>query len=187
MDYILVIIILYIAIILYFHCTYPEIYWDWKKISFNSIKFPLSFIWGAATAAHQVEGNCINNWSEFEKLKNERGIPNIKGAQTSGLACDHWNLYPNDIKLIKKLGVSHYRFSIEWSKIQPEQDIYNQDVVDHYSNMIDALIENNISPVVTLYHFTHPIWFEKLGAFEKIENINIFVKYCQYIFNEYSD
>ena len=179
-------IILYVIPITYFHFKYPELRWNWNDISIEKISFPSPFIWGTATASHQVEGHCINNWSEFELGSKDDGQPNIKDDQHSGIACDHWNRYPEDIKLIKELGVSHYRFSVEWSKIQPTRDTFDQDVFNHYSEMIDALIHNNITPVLTLYHFTHPLWFEKLGAFEKEENINLFISFCQRVFNEYS-
>ena len=186
LDILFVAIILYVTAITYFHFKYPELRWNWDDISTDKMSFPLSFIWGTATAAHQVEGNCVNNWSEFEKGSKDNGQPNIKDEQQSGIACDHWKRYPEDIKLIKELGVSHYRFSVEWSKIQPAQDTFNDDVLDHYSKMIDALIENNIIPVLTLHHFTHPLWFDNLGAFEKEDNISIFVSFCQRVFNEYS-
>ena len=179
-------IILYILSISYFHLKYPEVCWKWDEISTNKMLFPLSFIWGTATSAHQVEGNCINNWSEFEKGKKDDGQPNIKNDQRSGIACDHWNRFPEDITLLGELGVTHYRFSIEWSKIQPKHDTFNQDVLDHYSEMINAMVEKNIIPVLTLHHFTHPLWFEQLGAFEKEENISIFVSFCKKVFNEYS-
>ena len=172
--------------IMYFHFKYPEIRWNWDDIATDTMQFPPTFIWGTATAAHQVEGNCTNNWSAFEKGTKEDGQPNIKDNQQSGLACDHWNRYPEDITLIKELGVSHYRFSVEWSKIQPEQNTFDEVVLSHYSKMIDKLIENNITPVLTLHHFTHPLWFDKLGAFEKEENIPIFVSFCKRVFKEYS-
>ena len=168
-------IICYLFVITYYHFNYPEVRWDWDEINLDNFFFPEHFFWGTATASHQVEGNCNNNWSEFEKGFTENGIPNIINNQQSGIACDHWNRYSKDIKLIKNLGVSHYRFSIEWSKIQPDRDNFDLNALDHYSKMIDMLIENNIIPVITLYHFTHPIWFDDLGAFEKEENIKIFI------------
>ena len=179
-------IVLYLSVIVYCHLQYPEPLWNWENISTDKILFPSTFIWGTATAAHQVEGNCVNNWSEFEKGSKDDGQPNIKDNQQSGIASDHWNRYPEDIKLIKELGVSHYRFSVEWSKIQPAQDTFNQDALDHYSRMIDMLLENDITPVLTLHHFTHPLWFDKLGAFEKEENISIFISFCEKVFHEYS-
>ena len=182
----LAIIILYIIVCIYLHYKYPESYWDWNNISTDKISFPSKFIWGTATAAHQVEGNCENNWSEFENGLKDDGEPNIKDSQVSGNACEHWDRYPEDIELIKKLGVSHYRFSVEWSKIQPSKDTFDQEVLNHYSRMIDALIKNNIIPVLTLHHFTHPIWFDNLGAFEKEENIALFISFCKRVFKEYS-
>ena len=181
-----IVIGLYLFMIMYFNYKYPEIRWDWDTIQTDKVEFPEKFIWGTATAAHQVEGNCINNWSEFEKGSKPTGEPNIKDNQQSGLACDHWNRYLEDISLIKKLGVSYYRFSVEWSKIQPEQDVFDEDVLSHYLKMIDALLENDITPVLTLHHFTHPIWFDRLGAFEREENIQIFVSFCERVFKEYS-
>ena len=179
-------IILYVIAIFYLHYKYPELRWDWDHIATEEVSFPPEFIWGTATAAHQVEGNCINNWSEFEQGKNKEGQPNIKDDQRSGIACDHWNRHGEDIKLIKNLGVSHYRFSVEWSKIQPAEGIFDEAVLDHYSKMIDALLDNNIVPVITLHHFTHPLWFDKLDAFEKDTNIQLFVSFCERVFNEYS-
>ena len=183
----LIFIFVYLVVIIFFNLKFPEIRWNWEDININNIKFPPQFIWGTATASHQVEGNCLNNWSEFEKGFKSDGSPNIINHQISGLACDHWNRYSEDIDLINELGVSFYRFSIEWSKIQPDQNTFNQESLDHYSKFIDTLLEKNIQPVITLHHFTHPIWFDQLGAFEKEENIRIFVKFCIKVFNEYSN
>ena len=72
-------------VIVYYHLKYPELRWDWDNISTEKMSFPPSFIWGTATSAHQVEGNCINNWSEFEKGSKDDGQPNIKDSQQSGI------------------------------------------------------------------------------------------------------
>ena len=88
---------------------------------------------------------------------------------------------------MKDLGVNHYRFSIEWSKIEPQNGDYNVESIQHYRDLCDSLIKNNITPVVTLHHFTHPTWFEKLGAFEKKENIDHFIEYSEYAFNNLKD
>ena len=184
---IIFIIILYFAVVAHFIFWYPELRWDWSKISINNIFFPPSFFWGTATASHQVEGDCNNNWSEFEKGIKSDGQPNITKNQKSGKACNHWNLYDKDIDLISQIGVSHYRFSVEWSKIEPFPGEYNQEILDHYSRMIDLLIEKKITPVITLHHFTHPLWFDRIGAFEKEENLSYFISFCERVFKEYSD
>ena len=191
MDILFILVILLFIIIfllpLFFHFKFPEIRWNWDSIDLEDISFPKSFIWGTATAAHQVEGNCHNNWSEFEKGHKEDDTPNIKDFQLSGDACDHWNRYKQDIQLINNLGVTHYRFSVEWSKIEPKKGQLNQDAINHYSEVIDELILNGITPVITLHHFTHPIWFEDRGAFQKKENIQYFVSFSKTIFNLYSN
>jgi beta-glucosidase len=158
-----------------------EIRWNWNQIepiNTNDLKFPNNFLWGVATSAHQVEGNCNCQWTHFEKIKN---------VENSGIACDHANKYKEDISLMKDLGVNSYRFSIEWSKVEPVQGFFNKEEIQRYSNIIDELIKNNIKPVITLHHFTHPQWFEARGAFENEQNIEYFVRFCKRMFNEYSD
>jgi len=181
------IFIAYLILIFYFNLKHPEIRWNWKKINTSNLNFPKYFFWGTASAAHQVEGNCNNNnWYKWENSIDENGTPRIKNNQKSGNACNHWNLYKEDIELIKKLGVSHYRISIEWSKIQPNKNEFDTEAIHHYSEVINNLIANNITPVITLHHFTNPIWFDKMGGFEKEENIHFFVNFCKKIFSLYS-
>jgi len=158
-----------------------ELRWDWNKIEpidTTSLKFPKNFLWGVATSAHQVEGDCNCQWTDFEKTKN---------LEESAQACDHYNKYKEDTQLIKNLGVRAYRFSIEWSKVEPVQGFFNKEVIEHYNNVINELLKNGIMPVITLHHFTHPKWFEELGAFEKERNIEYFVRFAKRMFNEYSD
>ena len=178
----------WIVPVIYFNLSFPEINWNWNKIDTQNIHFPNSFAWGTATAAHQVEGNNTNNnWYDWEHQLDENNQPRIHNGDKSILAADHWNRYPDDIKLMKDLGVNHYRFSIEWSKIEPQNGDYNVESIQHYRDLCDSLIKNNITPVVTLHHFTHPTWFEKLGAFEKKENIDHFIEYSEYAFNNLKD
>ncbi len=185
--FIVFLVIIVVLLPLIFHLKYPELRWRWSDVDFKTITFPRNFMWGTATAAHQVEGDCINNWSEFEKKSRADGTPNIKGNQISGIACDHWNRYSDDINLIRDIGVRYYRFSVEWSKIEPQMGAYNQDALNHYSDVIDKLIDKGITPVITLHHFTHPLWFDQLGAFEKEENIKYLIAFSKKVFSEYSE
>ena len=188
MIYFLYILSFYLIIIICLNITYPELRWNWNLEKVDKLKFPDSFFWGTATASHQVEGNCINNnWYTWENNFDENGKPRIKDNQVAGLACDHWNKYEDDILMLKELGVSHYRLSLEWSKIEPEKNKFDESVLEHYGNVINSLLKSNITPYITLHHFTNPIWFDKLGAFEKEENISIFIDFCKVVFNRYSN
>jgi len=183
-----VLITIWAVPVLYFNFSYPETEWNWDNIDTQDIHFPESFAWGTATAAHQVEGNNTNNnWYQWENGVNENNQPRIHNGETSSLASDHWNRYPDDIRLMNDLGVNHYRFSIEWSKIEPERGNFNIAAIKHYRDLCDSLLKSNIIPVVTLHHFTHPIWFENFGAFENKENIEYFIKYSEYVFNNLQD
>jgi beta-glucosidase len=178
----------FLLVILIWQKENPELRWNWNKIDTAAISFPPGFLWGVATAAHQVEGNCDNNnWSEWEKGRDENGQPRIKNAQKAGLSCDHWNRYKEDIRLMQESGVKAYRFSIEWSKIEPREGEFDQKALRHYEDVCDALIAAGIKPVVTLHHFTHPIWFEQKGAFIKAENIALWIRFCEHVFRRLQD
>ncbi|MHA1299737.1 MAG: glycoside hydrolase family 1 protein [Candidatus Helarchaeota archaeon] len=150
---------------------------------YYDLEFPKDFIWGSATSAHQVEGNNKNNhWWVWEQ---EGG--NIADGTISGIACDHYNRYIEDIKLIKEFGHQCYRFSIEWSRIEPEEGRFSSKEIEHYRNVLNTLIENQITPMVTLHHFTNPIWLQKIGAWENSEIIDLFERYTIRIAEELGD
>jgi beta-glucosidase len=121
----------------------------------------LPFLWGAATSAHQVEGGDeASDWHVWEQL------PNGVCAEPAGLACDHLNRYPGDIRLLAELGLNSYRFSVEWSRIEPERGHFDRAWLDHYRRMCVACHDNGLLPVVTLHHFTNPAWIAAQGAWE---------------------
>ena len=132
------------------------------------LKFPDNFYWGTSISSHQTEGNNNNNWSEWEK--SEKRIKELKKQGKnpdnfiSGLACCHYHLYEQDFDLSKKLNNNALRFSIEWSRIEPHRGIFNQKEINHYKEVLLALRKRDIEPFVTIWHFTTPIWFEKLKA-----------------------
>jgi beta-glucosidase len=107
--------------------------------------------------------------------------------EPAGDACDSWNRYKEDIQMMKNLGVSSYRFSLEWSKIEPSEGNFDLWAVKHYEDVIDELIKNGIEPMITLHHFTNPIWFEKMGAFEHEKSIKYFVRFSEFVFKQYSN
>ena len=156
---------------------------QWEHVDFRSLKegnaFPKNFMWGVATASHQIEGGNTNNWSAFE--------PYSKSQQLSGDACDHWNRREEDVSLIKELGVSHYRFSIEWSRIEPQEGQFDSEAIQWYSDLVDELLIQGIQPMATLHHFTQPLWWDERGGFEKEENIAGWVNFCSLMFEHLSN
>jgi beta-glucosidase len=126
------------------------------------------FLWGVATSAFQLEGSPYADWSTWDSIFNLN--PKVT---------NHYELYKQDIKLVKNLGVNAYRFSIEWSRIQPSEDYWNKQVVEHYQRIIDLLNENNIIPMVTLHHFTHPVWFITRYPWHKKKSIEKFKEYVE--------
>lgn len=157
--------------------------WDWRHADWSTIKteeatFPQAdFLWGAATSAHQTEGHCTNNtWSRWEAEGHETGG---HCQEPSGIACDHWNRYKEDIQLLKKAGLNAYRFSIEWSKIEHREGEFSEAALQHYEDVCDELAKNNIKACVTLHHYTDPLWFADKGGFEKAENVHYFVEFCE--------
>jgi beta-glucosidase len=135
--------------------------------------FPEGFLWGAATAAHQVEGNNIN--SDLWVLEH---IQPTLFAEPSLDACDHYRRFPEDIKLLAELGLNTYRFSIEWARIEPERGHFSMAALEHYRRMLAACHENGIMPMVTCYHFSSPRWFAAMGGWEKPAASDLFVRYC---------
>ena len=119
--------------------------------------FPDGFLWGAATAGHQIEGNNINSdWWAREQL--------MPGMEPSGDACDSYHRYREDIDLLADAGLTSYRFSLEWSRIEPLPGRFSRAELAHYRRVIEACFERGITPVVTLQHFTTPQWFAEAGG-----------------------
>ncbi len=137
------------------------------------VEFPEGFLWGTATAAHQVEGNNVN--CDFWLLEH---LPNTIFAEPSGDACDHYHRYPEDIALLAELGFNSYRFSVEWARIEPEPGFFSKAVLDHYRRMLEACHENGLKPVVTFHHFTSPRWLISAGGWTGVDTADRFARYC---------
>ena len=117
-----VIAIIYFGLLFWFTDRRANPRIDLNRLKDTPWKFGKDFLWGSATSSHQVEGNCTNNnWYKFESALNEQGKPRILNGQKAGIASDHWNRYKEDIQLMKDLSLNAYRFSVEWSKIEPQQ------------------------------------------------------------------
>ena len=178
----------YFLLIFFLNIGFQNTEWDWKNTNTYDIFFPKEFLWGTATAAHQVEGgHTNNNWYWWESQKKENGEPRILNNDVSGIAVDHWNRYPEDIQLMKDLGTNSYRFSLSWSKIMPKPLVFDSLSLEHYSDLIDSLLAHDIEPMITLHHFEEPLWFMKMGGFEKEENIPYFLEFSKKVILLYAD
>jgi len=144
--------------------------------------FPGNFLWGAATAAHQVEGNNIN--SESWVLEH---LPGTIYAEPSGDACDHYHRYPSDIALLAGLGFNSYRFSIEWARIEPEEGEFSYAELEHYRRMLAACHEHGIKPVLTLHHFTSPRWLMRYGGWLDKTTPERYARYCERVVDHLGD
>ncbi|MBD3405620.1 MAG: family 1 glycosylhydrolase [Candidatus Lokiarchaeota archaeon] len=144
--------------------------------------FPEGFLWGSAAAAHQTEGGNHNNWSEWEKIPGK-----IKDGTNADVACDHYNRYEEDFDLAKELGHQVHRFSIEWSRIEPSFGKWDYTQIVHYKKVIESLVKRGIQPMVTLHHFTNPVWFAENGDWLNPESPELFGRYCRKIVQELSN
>lgn len=167
-------------------------------------RFPDGFLWGASTAAHQVEGNTTNQWTAWEKgnaarlartanerlgklptwnlLQNEAGNPT---TYVSGGSVEHYKRFEEDFALLKKLHLNSYRFSIEWARIEPQEGVWDERQVTYYRKYIARLKELGIEPMLTLWHWTVPVWFVEKGAFEKRSNLQYFERFVAKVMSEY--
>jgi len=137
--------------------------------------FPRGFLWGTATASHQVEGqNTRNNWYAWEQ--GGHIIPD----HHCGLACDWWGgRWREDFDRADESGQNAHRLSVEWSRIQPAPGRWDEDALDHYRQMLRGLVERGLTPMVTLHHFTLPLWLVEMGGWENEEAVSYFSEFSK--------
>ena len=140
----------------------------------SALTFPDGFRWGVATAAHQYEGgNTNNNWYAWEHAGR------IKSGDFSGLAADWWEHAERDFDFAQRLGVNALRLSLEWSRIEPRPGEWDARALERYRRMLQGLRERGIEPLVTLHHFTNPLWLEARGAFLAPDSVDLFTRYVR--------
>lgn len=137
-------------------------------------RLPEDLLFGTATASLQIEGgDTNNNWYRFcEQGRTKDGTHCI-------VADDHWNRYKEDIKLMKEMNQQLYRMSIEWSRIEPSEGSFNEEALAHYRAELTLLKDSGIRPLVTLHHFSHPLWFEDMGGWENPKSVECFLRYAE--------
>ncbi|MDD3487317.1 MAG: glycoside hydrolase family 1 protein [Candidatus Moranbacteria bacterium] len=170
----------------------------------KTLKFPDGFLWGAATAAHQVEGANLNDWTEWEK-KNAKRLAGEAGNKwagwqkekfpemfdpenyISGRACDHYHRYEEDLDIAKSLSLNAFRISIEWSRIEPEDGKFDEREIEHYRKVLEAIRARGMEPFVTLCHYTIPIWFYNKGGWENKKSPEYFTRFAKKVSEEYKN
>lgn len=146
------------------------------------LRFPPQFLWGTATSAHQVEGgNQNNDWWEWEQ------IPGHIKTGPSGMACDHWHRFPEDFDLAKEMGNNAHRFSLEWSRIEPQEGQWDREAIEHYRQVFLALRERGLEPFPTLHHFTNPLWLARDGGWENEKIAERFARYTAKVLEEFAE
>jgi len=149
----------------------------------TTFNFPTNFRWGTATSAHQVEGNLTNNdWWAAEQAGGY-----VFQNQSSGAACDWWNRAEEDFDRMAAMGQNAHRLSVEWSRIQPRPDKWDESALARYREMIQGLIARGIEPMVTLHHFTNPIWLVERGGWENEDTIAWFEAYVRKVVGALGD
>ncbi len=127
----------------------------------REVHFPDGFLWGTSTSAYQIEGGGDNtDWWRYERATGTHAV------EQCGDACDSWNRYEEDLDLTARLGLNSFRLSVEWARIEPERGVISQEALGHYRRVLEACRARWIIPVVTLHHFTLPLWVADLGGFE---------------------
>lgn len=139
-------------------------------------QFAPDFLIGAATAAHQVEGNNVNSDYWLQEY-----MPHSSFTEPSGMACDHYHRYEEDIRLLAEAGLNAYRFSVEWARIEPEESRFDENEIAHYKDVIACCKKHGVEPVVTLMHFTSPAWLIRKGGWEADSTVEDFRRYAAFV------
>lgn len=162
----------------------------------NKYEFGNDFIWGVATAAYQIEGAWNEDgkgesiWDRFTHTKSKNPFKErIYQNQNGDVACDHYRRYKEDLNLMKELSIPNYRFSLSWTRIFPDGKLTskNQKGIDFYHRLIDACLERNITPNVTIYHWDLPQALEDEGGWTNRDTYLKFLDYVDFVTKEYKD
>lgn len=155
----------------------------------QNFRFPEGFLWGAATSAYQVEGSPLADGASpsiWQRFTHSPGL--VHDGDTGDVACDHYRLYKQDVALMRELGLNSYRFSISWSRVLPEgKGRVNPGGLDFYSRLVDALLENGIRPLITLYHWDLPAALDDRGGWLNPDIPNWFAEYARAVYGALDD
>lgn len=142
----------------------------------RELRFPKGFLWGTASSSHQCEGGNVNNqWYRWEQQGR------ILSGEECGQAANWWENAEQDFELAEQMENNALRLSLEWSRIEPREGVWDSSALERYREMLQDLRRRNMTPVVTLHHFTEPLWFTERGGFARGENVRYFLRYVNYV------
>jgi beta-glucosidase len=148
----------------------------------RDVHFPSEFSWGTSTSAYQIEGGNDNaDWWRYERAEGTHAV------EVCGDACDSWHRYNEDLDILASLGLNSFRLSVEWARIEPEQGVFSEDALAHYRDVLAACHKRQITPVVTLHHFTLPLWVADAGGFESPDIVTWMKRYASKVADAVGD
>lgn len=157
----------------------------------KNIKFPQGFLLGASTSAYQIEGGIINDWSQWETSEKRLAYLKKQGLNPEDFicaqACDSYNKWEEDFELIKKLNLNSYRFSLEWARIEPREGEFNQEAIEYYRKILTDLKKAGIKNIITLWHWTNPVWIADIGGWANKKTASHYSNYVNYVCQELGD
>ncbi len=160
LGWILVVLaVVWFGVCAYLSLSHRQVEFTAEELARPAAPLPKGFLWGTATSAHQIEGGNSNDWTRFEAQPGA-----IEGGDTSAVAADHWNRMAEDVALMKAIRANAYRFSIEWSRLEPQEGAWNEEAWTRYGDLVRQLRAAGITPAVTLLHFTLPLWMADRGG-----------------------
>jgi beta-glucosidase len=149
------------------------------------LKFPKDFLWGVSTSAYQIEGGIANDWSQWEmsakRLKELRDKKLDYRDFVSGQACDSYNRYEEDAEMVKTLNCGAYRLGIEWARIEPREGEFDHAEIEHYRKVLMSLKEKNIKTVLTIWHWTNPLWLVEKGGWSNKKTVAAYARYVEFV------
>ncbi len=150
------------------------------------MEFSKDFLWGAASAAHQVEG-AYNEDGKGLGIWDALVEGHVKHGENGNVACDHYHHYKEDVALMKEIGIKSYRFSVSWPRVMPEPGVINETGLQFYINLVDELINAGITPMCTLFHWNLPMWAHEWGGWASEKTIEYFEEYSKVVVDALSD
>jgi beta-glucosidase len=160
-------------------------------MSKEKIEFPQDFLWGASTSAYQIEGGIVNDWSEWEnsaeRKKDLQKQDKDPRKYICGRACDSYNRYEEDLDLVADLNCGAYRLGVEWARIEPEEGRINEAEIEHYKKVLKAAKKRNLKVVLTLWHWTNPVWVAGKGGWANKQVVGDFTRYASIVIKELGD